>query len=407
MRYALCAMTTIPLNLPPAPYSVHIAPGALASLGDTTRSLAPGTHAMLVIDHNLPPETVAGAIDSLRTSGYTVSQRTIEAFEDRKTLRTFGELLGAAAEAGLERRDPWIALGGGIVGDVTGFAAASYQRGAPVIQCPTTLLSMVDASVGGKTGVNLTLPQARGDDLLLKNYAGAFWQPKAVLADVSTLASLEDRELRSGLAECLKHAIIASANQPDLLNWTATQTPAVLARNHTALEDLVARNVRIKAAIVETDEREQAASSAGGRALLNLGHTFAHAIEPITSLNLKHGEAVALGLIAAATTAEALNLYKDAATIRTAVEAAALPTSATLPPHPRPHRPHALRQKNSVRHPPPHPPARIGRMQSRREPRRKSNSQRVERNPLHLKPRDCNPWACPINLSTKSQKSPL
>jgi len=317
-------MTSIPIPLDP-PYDVTAAPGALASLADTIRALAPGARAMLVIDHNLPPSTAAAAADALRAAGCTVRQHTVEAFEDRKTLRTFGQLLRAAAEAGLERTDPWVALGGGIMGDVAGFAAASYQRGAPVIQCPTTLLAMVDASVGGKTAVNLSIPQARGDDQLLKNYAGAFWQPKAVLADVSTLATLPDRELRCGLAECLKHAVIASAEQPELLAWTVSNTPAFLARDEAALEDLVARNVRVKAGVVSQDEREEASSAAGGRALLNLGHTFAHAIEPIAELGLKHGEAVAMGLVAAAHAASAMGLADDPAPIASAVNAAGLP----------------------------------------------------------------------------------
>lgn len=320
-------MTTIPIPLTPA-YPVTAAPGALAHLAETVRTLAPGSRAMLVIDHNLPADTVAAAVNSLRSAGCTVCQHTVEAFEDRKTLRTFGGLLRAAAEAGLERNDPWVALGGGIVGDIAGFAAASYQRGAPVIQCPTTLLAMVDASVGGKTGVNLSIPAARGDDLLLKNYAGAFWQPRAVLADVSTLASLPDRELRCGLAECLKHAVIASREQPDLLAWTVENITAFLSCDASALEDLVARNVKIKANIVAHDEREEASSAAGGRALLNLGHTFGHAIEPIPELNLKHGEAVALGLVAAARAAVEMGLLEEcrARAIAEGVAAADLPT---------------------------------------------------------------------------------
>ena len=172
-------MTTIPVHLADRSYDVRVGAGVLASLGETARTLAPGTRAMLAIDHNLPPAVVAGAADALRAAGYTVAQQIIEATEDRKTLRTLGELLRSAAEAGLERSDPWIALGGGIVGDVAGFAAASYQRGAPVIQCPTTLLAMVDASVGGKTGLNLAVGDGTGDVgpswRLLKNYVGAFW----------------------------------------------------------------------------------------------------------------------------------------------------------------------------------------------------------------------------------------
>jgi len=325
--------STVPVPLDP-PYSVVSAPGALARLPEILREIAPGGRAMLAIDHNLPPETVAAASDAIRAAGYTVCQHTLEAHEDRKTLRTFGELIRAAAEAGLERSDPWIALGGGIIGDVAGFAAASYQRGAPVIQCPTTLLAMVDASVGGKTAVNISLPQARGHDLLLKNYAGAFWQPRAVLADVSTLASLPDREMRCGLAECIKHAIIDSSEQPELLDWTVENIPAALAFDESVLQELVARNVAIKAKVVAGDEREVDAA-AGGRALLNLGHTFAHAIEPVGVLSLKHGEAVSLGMTAAAKTAELMGLLDrdQAKRIVKAIAAAGLPiTVAHLPP---------------------------------------------------------------------------
>ena len=325
-------MNRIGVDLSERSYSIDIAPGALASLGAVAREVAPGSRAMLAFDHNLPAETVALAADALRGAGYTVAQHMLEATEDRKTLRTLAEILRAAATAGLERADPWIALGGGIVGDVAGFAAASYQRGAPVIQCPTTLLSMVDASVGGKTGVNLVLGEdERAERRLLKNYAGAFWQPRAVIADVQTLDSLADRELRCGLAECLKHAIIASKDEPTLLEWTVERLQRFIERDHATLEELVARNVRIKARVVEDDEREEAESAAGGRALLNLGHTFAHVIEPMPALSLKHGEAVGLGLIAAAATGEALGRFDGLARVRESVRLAGLPTEVTLP----------------------------------------------------------------------------
>jgi len=331
--------TTVPVTLPGRSYDVAVGAGNLAALGEVVRDVAPGARAMLVVDHNLPEDAVAGAVDALRGAGFTVAQQVVEAEEDRKTLRTMGELLRAAAGAGLERRDPWVALGGGIVGDVAGFAAASYQRGAPVVQCPTTLLAMVDASVGGKTGVNLRVPaRATGaqagetDWSLLKNYLGAFWQPRAVIADVGTLGSLPDRELRCGLAECLKHAVVASGKQPGLLGWTVERVGAFLARDLAALEELVAINVGIKAAVVEWDEREEAASSAGGRAVLNLGHTFAHAIEPLPALGLRHGEAVGLGLIAAAHASAALGELDDPKPIAEAVAAAGLPTTvAGLP----------------------------------------------------------------------------
>jgi 3-dehydroquinate synthase len=186
-------------------------------------------------------------------------------------------------EARLERKSPVIALGGGVITDTVGFIAATYLRGVPLIQCPTTLVAMVDASVGGKTGVNL----AQG-----KNLVGCFYQPKLVVIDTSTLTSLPARELRCGLAECVKHAIIRDA---DLFDWTEQNLEAIIELDDAAILQLVERNVRIKAKVVMADEKE-----AGERAHLNFGHTFAHAIEATSGYgHYHHGEAVSLGMVAA------------------------------------------------------------------------------------------------------------
>jgi len=292
-------------------YDVTIGPHTLQGLGPLVSIAgARGSgRVCLVIDDGLPAERIDEARTSLEAAGATITEHALDPSEQRKSLHTLATLLRAIAASRHERGDVLIALGGGIVGDVAGFAAATYRRGVPVIQCPTTLLAMVDASVGGKTGVNLDLSTPRGGPPdLLKNMVGAFHQPAAVLADVATLSSLPDRTFRAGLAECVKHALLAGEwNDPDLLAWTETSAPAILARDPAVLTELIARNVRIKAAVVAADERE-AALGPRSRATLNLGHTFAHALETIPELSpdddpanapLQHGEAVALGLLAA------------------------------------------------------------------------------------------------------------
>ncbi len=309
-------MHTVPVNFGSRSYSVRIGDGLLDELGPIVRErLAPARRAFLTVDSALPQSTIDRATSSLRGSGLDVSITTLHATEPEKSLATLERLLVELARTRHERRDPVIALGGGIVGDVAGFAASIYRRGVPVVQCPTTLLSMVDASVGGKTGVNLSTDANSGDGASIKkNLVGAFHQPSAVVADIGTLRSLPERHFRSGLAECIKHGMIgAVAGDPGLFEWTSAKLDAILAQEPRTLIELVARNVKIKAAVVAGDEREEAESAAGGRALLNLGHTFGHAFEPIATLSpdgnpantpLQHGEAVALGLLAATRCAE-------------------------------------------------------------------------------------------------------
>lgn len=333
-------MPSVTIQLPGAPsrsYSVEIGAGLLRGLGRKAAGAvgcAPeAMQSFLIADEGLPESLLAQAIDALAAAGLRVTTATVPASEEEKSLATVGRLLEQAAGIRLERRDVIVALGGGIVGDVAGFVAATYRRGVRVIQCPTTLLAMVDASVGGKTGVNL---RVKGD--LRKNLVGAFWQPALVLADTDALASLPDRHLRSGLAECLKHGLISHATDAGLLDWTLDHLDKALARDPTALAQLIERNVRVKATFVVADEREEMSSGEVGRALLNLGHTFAHAIETIPWVSpsvrpddapLHHGEAVALGLVASAYTASGMSRlsWADAERIRRCVEAAGLPTA--------------------------------------------------------------------------------
>lgn len=304
-------------------YNVVIGSGLLSSLGERTREAAGGMRAFVVHDANLPDETAERAHASLRDAGYEVSGGKVNALESNKTLATVDRLLHEVAETRHERTDPVIALGGGIVGDVAGFVASSYRRGVPVVQCPTTLLAMVDASVGGKTGVNLGTRSG-----LKKNLVGAFWQARLVLADVETLRSLPRRELTAGLGECVKHGMIASSeggpgeSAPGaLFEETSERSVRIRMGELDDAIDLVAKNVRVKAAFVAGDERETAPSARGGRALLNLGHTYAHAIETIPHLTpdgdpehapLLHGESVALGLVAATGAARHLGLVEEA-----------------------------------------------------------------------------------------------
>ncbi|MEX2544414.1 MAG: 3-dehydroquinate synthase [Phycisphaeraceae bacterium] len=308
-------MPTIDLTLPHHRYVIDIAPGSLATLGPAVRDVAPHGRAALVTDANVAETHARTARASLEQAGYDVTFTTIVPGEQHKTLATVAKIYDTLLNAHIERTSPLVALGGGITGDTAGFAAATYLRGIPLIQVPTTLLAMVDASIGGKTGVNV--PQG-------KNLIGAFHQPRRVIIDPDTLDTLPARELRAGLAECVKHAIIRDAR---LFDFLEQQHEHILSLDKPRLIELLERNVRIKAAVVIEDEKE-----AGVRAHLNLGHTFAHAIEAGTDYGLYlHGEAVALGLVAAAHLAESRKLCPPGLLprVEALLRAIGLPTRAT------------------------------------------------------------------------------
>jgi 3-dehydroquinate synthase len=234
--------------------------------------------------------------------------------EQYKTIEQVSRIWDALLEAGFNRRCTLIALGGGVIGDMVGYAAASYQRGVAFIQVPTTLLSQVDSSVGGKTGVNHPLG---------KNMIGAFWQPKAVLVDIDTLKSLPRRELSAGLAEVVKYGFI---RDEAFLSWLEANMAALLNVVPEVVAEAIARSCQIKADIVAEDETEQ-----GVRALLNLGHTFGHAIEAHQGYgNWLHGEAVGAGMAMAATLSNRLGWIDDTALTRSlaVIESAGLPLAA-------------------------------------------------------------------------------
>jgi len=225
-------------------------------------------------------------------AGRPLSWLTVEPGEPQKNLQTAERLYQALLERGATRRDIILALGGGVVGDLAGFVAATYFRGLDFIQLPTTLLAMVDSSIGGKVGVDL--PKA-------KNAVGAFWQPAAVFADTSCLASLPDEEYLAGLAEVAKYALVFDGG---MVEWLEREGACVGRREGTLLEDLVTRCVELKARIVAEDERDQ-----GGRLLLNYGHTFAHGLEAAAGYQgINHGQAVAAGMLMAGRFSELVGL---------------------------------------------------------------------------------------------------
>jgi 3-dehydroquinate synthase len=262
------------------PYDVVVGANLLAELGSRLAPLAHG-RAVVVTD-----ETVAGlhgpaALASLAAAGIRARLLTVPAGEGSKSFAELERVLDRMLAFGLDRRDVVVALGGGVVGDLAGLAAALFMRGIDFIQVPTTLLAQVDSSVGGKTAIDTP----RG-----KNLVGAFHQPRLVLADIDVLATLPERQLRSGWAEVLKHGLICD---PAFFDWLAGEGAAGARGDARALHRAVVRSVEIKSAIVGEDEKE-----AGRRALLNLGHTFGHAVEAelgFDEARLTHGEAVALG----------------------------------------------------------------------------------------------------------------
>jgi 3-dehydroquinate synthase len=309
-------MPAVELSLPHHRYEVTIQPGLLGRLGELVLEAVPSAErAMLVTDEGVEPYHARPAAKAMEAAGIDTTVAVIPVSEKKKTLGTVRTLYDLMLNHHLERGHAVVTLGGGICGDVAGYAAATYLRGITFVQGPTSLLAMVDASVGGKTGVNV--PQG-------KNLIGAFHQPHRVVIDPEVLKTLPERELRCGLAECLKHGVI---RDEALFDWIIQHAPAILALEPNTLTQLIERNVRIKAAVVEADERE-----AGERAHLNFGHTFAHAIEATSKYGTtyKHGEAVALGMVAAAHLAARRGLCDGSVLPRivTACEAVGLPTSA-------------------------------------------------------------------------------
>ena len=276
-------MQTLTVSLAERSYPIHIGAGLL----DRGELLAPYLQrgkAIAVTNTTVGPLYLARLVATLSALGVSCQTVVLPDGEQFKTWETLNRIFDALLQGRCERSTTLIALGGGVIGDVGGFAAACYQRGMPFIQVPTTLLSQVDSSVGGKTAINHPLG---------KNMIGAFYQPKVVLADIATLDTLPDRELKAGIAEVIKYGLI---RDPEFFSWLEGNMTALLARDRDALAYAIHRSCANKAEVVAADERE-----GGERALLNLGHTFGHAIETGMGYGVwLHGEAIAAGTMMAA-----------------------------------------------------------------------------------------------------------
>ncbi|HOV79807.1 MAG TPA: 3-dehydroquinate synthase [Bacillota bacterium] len=285
-------METVRVDLGMRSYDIKIGANILPMLGMHLDRLETGRKILLVTNPTVRRLFCSRIIPGLKEKKYEMIIGEIGDGEEHKILSTAEKLYDLAFENGLDRRCPVVALGGGVIGDVAGFVAATFLRGVPFIQVPTTLLAQVDSSVGGKVAVN----HPGG-----KNIIGSFYQPRLVLTDIETLSTLPEREIKSGLAEIIKYGVIWSRQ---FFEWLEDNIGKLLERDSGALITAVYESCRIKAKVVETDETER-----GLRAVLNFGHTFGHAVEVLTGYGTcTHGEAVGLGMAVAARFAEGVGL---------------------------------------------------------------------------------------------------
>ncbi len=291
---------TVTVALGERAYPIHIGEENLGLVAEALGAVGATGAVGLVTDSNVGPLYGARVESLIAQAGHACVTHVLTAGEEHKRLSAIEALCGSLLEGGIDRASCVVALGGGVVGDMAGFAASAFMRGIPFIQIPTTIVAQVDSSVGGKTGVNHPLG---------KNTIGAFHQPRAVIMDMTLLRTLPVRELRAGMAEVIKHGMIAD---PALFAYLEEQAEAILSGSLEALAYPVLRSCEIKAAVVAQDEKEH-----GARANLNYGHTFGHAIEAVTHYErFLHGEAVALGMCAAGEMAHALGMLDAAAAAR-------------------------------------------------------------------------------------------
>ena len=293
-------MNVVRVNLGERSYEIGIGSRILEEVGRELARLCGPCKAALVTDENIEPLYAPRLYSSLEDNGFEVRTVVLPPGEDQKRLASAETLYDCFVDFGMDRKSLVVALGGGVIGDLSGFAAATYMRGIPFAQVPTTLLAQVDSSVGGKTAVD----HARG-----KNLIGAFHQPVAVFIDVDVLQTLPPEEFRSGLVEIIKHGFIR--HEP-LLSLIEDRAPAIEAIESEAMTEIIGRSVEIKAAVVEADETEQ-----GLRAILNYGHTVGHALEALTDYTgYRHGEAVAVGMMCAARIARSMDMVTDDDVVR-------------------------------------------------------------------------------------------
>lgn len=306
---------TMRVSLAERSYDIQIDSGNLASLSEFLRARTGSGHAVIITDTNVDQLYADRLGDQLTDDSWEVHILVVDAGEKSKSAEVMQELWETMLEEGTDRQSIVIAVGGGVVGDLAGFVAASFARGLGFFQVPTTLLAQVDSSVGGKVGINLTSA---------KNMVGAFWQPQGVLIDVDVLSSLPDREYRAGLAEVVKYGVILDA---EFFAYLEENVDAINAQDPVVLRQIVHRCCRLKAGVVENDERE----TSGLRAILNYGHTYAHAFEAAGEYGeLLHGEAVSMGMMCAARLAQSMGRVDESFVQRqyNLLEALQLPTTA-------------------------------------------------------------------------------
>jgi 3-dehydroquinate synthase len=297
-------------------YSIEIGTGNLVTLGQHAADWCQLTHAVVITDQNVETPHAQQAAESLVDAGAAVDVLVIEAGEESKDVDTAASLWDQLLSLGVDRKSVVFAVGGGVIGDLAGFIAATYARGLSFVQVPTTLLAQVDSSVGGKVGINLEGA---------KNMVGAFWQPTGVLIDTAVLTTLPEREYRAGLAEVVKYGVILDA---DFFAYLEGHVAELNDRDPAVLEHVITRSCRLKADVVEADERE----TTGVRAVLNYGHTFCHALETVTGYgHYLHGEAVSLGMLCASRLAERLGRVDAQFTARQLTLLAALGLPVDFP----------------------------------------------------------------------------
>ena len=294
---------SVQVDLGPRSYQISIGTRILDRVGSVVKSCCPTQHAVVVTDENVEQPHAMNVAKSLQETGVQTDLVVLPSGESTKSIEVAEQLWKKCLEVEVNRKSIIVAVGGGVIGDLAGFIAATYARGLRFLQIPTTLLAQVDSSVGGKVGINL--PDA-------KNMVGAFWQPTGVLIDTATLDTLPAREYRAGLAEVVKYGVILDEEFFEYLERTESD---INQRKPSVLIDIVERSCQLKAKIVSEDEREES----GLRAVLNYGHTFAHALESVTGYReLLHGEAVSIGMLCASRLAEHLGRFDHASTERQA-----------------------------------------------------------------------------------------
>jgi 3-dehydroquinate synthase len=276
-------MKKVKVELGSNSYEIRIGADLLSRTGLWLRERGFSGKAAIITDTTVKGLYIEALNQGLTIGGFKAATLEVPAGEEQKSLETAGRLYHELTSSYAERTTPILALGGGVIGDLAGFVAATYMRGVPLIHIPTTLLAQVDSSIGGKTAV---------DHGQLKNVIGVFYQPRLVVADIDTLKTLPEAELSNGLAEVIKHAVIRNRN---FFNFLDNNLEKARSLDMAVLEEIVRENVRIKAEVVAKDEKES-----GLRSILNYGHTVGHAIEAASNFQLKHGQCVAVGMIAAA-----------------------------------------------------------------------------------------------------------